>query len=125
MVNPYVRNHVKPRETTVKPSFFNIFLLHSSRNKPRKKPSAQVQSQKADEEDGDFGSDLADPEVNSTLEAEEARDGDRWGKSSERVFSGEMWVPWYRWIFRIYRIYGIYRIYMIYIICRIYRIYRI
>eukprot|EP00435_Cladocopium_sp_Y103_P049491 s442_g14.t4 len=41
-----------------------------------KKVLGMVQSQKADEEDGDFGSELADQEVNSTLDAEEAEEID-------------------------------------------------
>ncbi|CAL1133052.1 unnamed protein product [Cladocopium goreaui] len=41
-----------------------------------KKVLGMVQSQKADEEDGDFGSELADQEVNSTLDVEEAEEID-------------------------------------------------
>ena len=32
-----------------------------------------MRSQKVEDEDGDFGSELADPEVNSTMDADEVR----------------------------------------------------
>ena len=35
--------------------------------------SGKVRSQKVEDEDGDFGSELADPEVNSTMDADEVR----------------------------------------------------
>ena len=58
-------NHGKPMFNHATPPFFLTCFAFQLQ-------LAQVQSQKADEEDGDFGSELAEQEVNSTLDAEEA-----------------------------------------------------